>query len=371
MKVIIPKNRRQGKVSRLDGTVFKYAGWPTVTKDDRGVLYCVASAMRVQHVDPAGKNCMFLSFNEGETWTCPIIVNDTYLDDRDAGIAYLGDGKFVMSFFNQRDYEDCARFVDYEWLRAPEKQAIIGMGKVCPHLEKDGLLEEGNYVKLSNDYGVTWSENIPVPMTAPHGPNVSKDGSVIFMGRISTDENPENVSRIGFYRSEDDGRTWDLKGIVPMPDDVALTTDHLHEPHVVELPNGRLIGAIRCHCRPVEPEFTVYTTFSDDGGYTWSKPRCIGVDGSPPHLMVHSSGAVICSYSCRNGDKRSERAAVSYDGGETWAEDYELNADVPWNDLGYPATVELADGSLLTVYYQVWPGDYWCSVLQTKWSLEK
>lgn len=367
MKVIKPQ-RKQGIVNRRTGTVFNYAGWPTVTKDERGVLYCVASAMRIEHVDPAGKNCMFLSFDEGETWTCPIIVNDTYLDDRDAGIAYLGDGKLLMSFFNQRDYEDYARFADYEWLKEPRKQTVIGMGKVLPHLEPEKTVS-GNYVKLSDDYGVTWSENIPVPMTAPHGPSVGNDGCPIFMGRIGTDENPENVNRIGFYHSEDGGRSWTLRGVVPIPED--LTTDHMHEPHVVQLPSGRLLGAIRVHCRPVYPEFTVYTTFSDDGGYTWSMPECIGVDGSPPQLMIHSSGAVICSYSCRNGDMRSERACVSYDGGETWAEDYELNADVPYNDLGYPATVELSDGSLLTVYYQCWPLDDWCSVLYTKWSLEK
>lgn len=367
MKVIKPE-RKQGIVNRRTGTVYNYAGWPTVTKDDRGVLYCVASAMRIEHVDPAGKNCMFLSFDEGETWTCPIVVNDTYLDDRDAGIAYLGDGKLVMSFFNQRDYEDCARFANYEWLKASRKQTIVGMGKVLPCLEPEKTKSD-SYVKLSDDYGVTWSENIPVPMTAPHGPNVGVDGCPIFMGRIGRDSNPENVSRIGFYHSADGGRTWDLRGVVPKPDD--LITDMMHEPHVVQLPNGRLIGAIRVHCRPVQPDFTVYITISDDGGYTWSMPECIGVDGSPPHLMVHSSGAVICSYACRNGDKRSERACVSYDNGETWTEDYELNADVPYNDLGYPATVELSDGSLLTVYYQCWPLDDFCSVLQTKWKLDK
>ena len=366
MNVIKPQ-RKTGVVSRLTNTVFKYAGWPSVCKDDRGVLYCVASAMRIQHVDPAGKNCMWLSFNEGETWTCPIVVNDSYLDDRDAGIVSLGGGKLVMSFFSERDYEDCARFADYEWLKEPDKQMILGMGKVVPLIEEEKRVP-GNFIKVSDDYGVTWSENILVPMTAPHGPNVSTDGCPIYLGRIGSDD-AENADRIGFYHSADGGYTWTLRGIVPIPDDA--NTDMMHEPHVVELPGGRLLGAIRVHNRPVYPEFTVYTTFSDDGGYTWSMPQCTGFDGSPPHLMVHSSGAVILSYSCRNGDKRSERAAVSYDGGETWTEDYELNADIPYSDLGYPATVELSDGSLLTVYYQCRPLDDWTSVLYTKWKLNK
>ena len=308
---------------------------------------------------------MWISFNEGETWTCPIVVNDSYLDDRDAGITYLGNGRLLMAFFNQRDERDGAHVVDCDWMKAPRKATISGMGKVVPLIEAEKRIE-GNFVKISEDYGVTWSENIPVPMTAPHGASVGIDGCPIFMGRITDGENKD---RIGYYHSADGGYTWDFRGVVPIPEDA--NTNMMHEPHVVQLPDGRLLGAIRVHDRPVEPSFTVYTTFSDDGGYTWSMPQCTGLDGSPPHLMVHSSGAVILSYGCRNGNKKSERAAVSYDGGVTWADDYELNADIPYNDLGYPATVELADGSLLTVYYQCQVLDDWTSILQTKWSLEK
>mgnify|MGYP001144988531 CR=1 FL=1 len=94
------------------------------------------------------------------------------------------------------------------------------------------------------------------------------------------------------------------------------------------------------------------------------------VDGLPPHLFVHSSGAVILSYACRRDGAKSERAAVSYDGGETWSEEYILNDKMPsFSDLGYPASVELTDGSILTVYYQCLPGDSWCSVLYSKWRL--
>jgi len=163
------------------------------------------------------------------------------------------------------------------------------------------------------------------------------------------------------------GRTWKLRGVVPHPE--GLVPEMLCEPHIVQMPDGRLLGAIRVHCRPVEPSFTVYTTVSEDDGRTWSTPECIGVNGSPPHLYVHSSGAVICSYACREEEGKSERACVSYDCGKTWSEDYVLNDNVPYNDLGYPATVELSDGSLLTVYYQCWPGDDFCSILYTKWKL--
>jgi sialidase-1 len=44
--------------------------------------------------------------------------------------------------------------------------------------------------------------------------------------------------------------------------------------------------------------------------------------------------------------------------------------DAPDTDLGYPSTVELSDGSLLTVYYQKYAGDEKCSILQTRWRLK-
>ncbi|MBE6708091.1 MAG: exo-alpha-sialidase [Ruminococcaceae bacterium] len=366
MKEIFPEVKH-GIVHRVPNTVFRYNGWPTVCKDDRGVLYCTASGMRIQHVDPSGKNCMWLSFNEGETWTPPMIVNDSYMDDRDAGITYIGDGKLIMSWFSNYGKDHYKWYEDTDYLHPADKEMILALGRVLDTLPKEDL-KDGNYVKLSKDYGVTWSDPVETPMSCPHGPNVMNDGTLIYLGKIQFDNGTQNYKAIAAYHSDDDGMTWTLRGTVPVPDD--LVPDHFHEPHVIQLPNGRLLGAIRCHERPVQPSFTVYTTFSDDGGYTWSMPKCLGVDGSPPHLLLHSSGAVICSYSRRGGPTNSsERACVSYDGGETWTEDYVIHPKVPFCDHGYPATVELKDGSLLTVYYQAWDNDNFCSILQTKWSL--
>ena len=366
MKEIFPEVKH-GIVHRVPNTVFRYNGWPTVCKDDRGVLYCTASGMRIQHVDPSGKNCMWLSFNEGETWTPPMIVNDSYMDDRDAGITYIGDGKLIMSWFSDYSKDHYKWYENTDYLHPADKEMILAMGRVYDTLPEE-VRKNGNYVKLSRDYGVTWTDPIETPMSCPHGPNVMNDGSLIFLGKVQFDNGTQNYRAVAAYHSDDDGLTWTLRGTVPVPED--LTPDHLHEPHVIQLPNGRLLGAIRCHCRPVQPDFTVYTTFSDDGGYTWSMPQCLEVNGSPPHLMLHSSGAVICSYSRRGGPTNSsERACVSYDGGETWTEDYVIHPNVPFCDHGYPATVELKDGSLLTVYYQAWDNDNFCSILQTKWSL--
>jgi len=357
-----------GIVHRVKNTQFKYNGWPSICKDERGVLFATASSMRMQHVDPSGKNCMWVSFNEGKTWTKPIVLNDDYLDDRDTGVIAQPGGYMCISFFTCYDESLYARFADYEWLNEPDKQLITKWGTVLP-LIPNVRDEEGCFVMVSEDYGVTWSEKIRVPLTAPHGPTALKNGDLCYVGRLTEGE---YNTRIGCYISHDHGYTWEFQGLIPHPENLP-STDYLHEPHVIELPNGRLLAGIRAHClpKPYSIENTVLTSYSDDGGKTWSEMKETGMDGLPPHFMVHSSGAVLCSYAHRGGQgDSSERVAVSHDNGETWTEEYNIYPNAIHHDLGYPATVELSDGSLLTVYYQFYEGDDNTSILQTKWKLQ-
>jgi hypothetical protein len=46
------------------------------------------------------------------------------------------------------------------------------------------------------------------------------------------------------------------------------------------------------------------------------------------------------------------QARVSADHGKTWGEPVIVSGDGIGGDLGYPSTVELADGTLLTVWYE-------------------
>ena len=71
----------------------------------------------------------------------------------------------------------------------------------------------------------------------------------------------------------------------------------------------------------------------------------------------------------RRSEVFGEYAWISYDGGETWAEEYAININTDNGDLGYPATVELDDGSLLTVYYQKPDGLDNTVIMQSIWRL--
>ena len=52
-------------------------------------------------------------------------------------------------------------------------------------------------------------------------------------------------------------------------------------------------GFIRVH-EHSEFDMDVWSTISEDGGNTWSVPKQTGMTGAPPHLLRHSSGAIVC-----------------------------------------------------------------------------
>jgi hypothetical protein len=60
---------------------------------------------------------------------------------------------------------------------------------------------------------------------------------------------------------------------------------------------------------------------------------------------------------------------VSTDDGATWTADLVIRDDGPDWDLGYPSSVELADGSSFTVYYQKHAAGEKCSLLWSRWRL--
>ena len=355
-----------GIINRAQG-MYGYKGWPTVTKDGGGRLYAVCSDYRMHHICPFGKTGMYISDDEGKTWSPPIIINDTALDDRDAGILPVGGKKLLMTWFTHPAELFAKSYGAYIKNDCSPDEALIALAQMAswknlPEAEAKG----GSYIRLSDDGGMTWGETIRVPVSAPHGPNILKDGSLIYLGKEVYSYGAEKPGAVAAYESKDSGLTWSRLCEIGVPE--GFTLDNFHEPHVAEMPDGTLLGVIRAQGSPSYRGFTVFKCFSYDKGHTWTTPESLDVCGSPPHLLVHSSGAVICVFG-RRETPYGERAAVSYDNGKTWPDEYVLFSGAPDGDLGYPSSVELADGSILTVYYQKYENDSKCSLMYTKWRL--
>lgn len=312
---------------------------------------------------PFGKNYLYISTDEGQSWRGPQIINDTYMDDRDAGLCAWGEGNLLLSWFTSTMDGLDRREATTPLLSTPMAKAVRDTWRTLP----DAAAQEGSFVKLSRDGGKSWGLPIRVPVTAPHGPICRKNGSLLYLGKVfhCREEGYEN-GMICAVESRDDGKTWKKLGDVPVPAGIPLS--RLHEPHVVELPNGRLLGGIRINGENDRRGNTVCTTYSDDGGKTWSVPVLTGASGTPPHFLLHSSGAVIMTFG-RRGAHNYEIAMISWDCGQTWGEELIISPESPDWDLGYRSSVEFSNGSVLTVYYQKYQLDSYNSILYTKWQL--
>jgi len=357
-------NASHGIVCRKPGEKFGCFAWPTVARMDDGTLAVACSGLRSQHVCPWGKTVLSVSRDDGANWSEPRVIQDSMIDDRDAGIVHLGCGKLLVSWFRS----DTRQYAN----PVPESMPPEWADAFADWTDEKVNALLGSWVMLSDDAGETWGEPIRVPVSAPHGPIRLKSGELLYLGKRYKTWNDMGESMITAARSSDDGRTWETVGTVPVCD----KTDpaNYHEPHVVELPSGRLIGMIRIQNHSGKdlaaagiPSFSIMQTESDDGGRTWTPARPLGFHGSPPHIIRHSSGVLVLTYGYRQSPL-GQRVAFSRDDGATWDHDWILRDDAP-GDVGYPATVELPDGSLFSVYYQQAAPDEKCSILWSKWRL--
>jgi len=362
---------QHGTVCRRRDEKCGYFGWPTVARLDDGTLLVASSGLRAEHVCPWGKTVLNVSKDDGRTWSEPRVIQDSMIDDRDAGIVSLGGRKLLVSWFrgDTRKYVDpIPDWMPKEWVREwLEADAFAEWTDEAV----DALI--GSWVMLSEDGGATWGAPVRAPVSAPHGPIRLNSGDLLYLGKRYKTWNDMGVSMITAARSDDGGRTWETVGTVPVCD----KTDpaNYHEPHVVELSSGRLIGMIRIQDSGETktsdagiPSFSLMQAESDDGGKTWTPARPLGFHGCPPHLLRHSSDVLVLTYGYRQSPF-GQRVAFSRDEGATWDHDWIVRDDGPDGDLGYPSTVELADGSLFTVCYQKVAAGEKCSLLWSRWTL--
>ena len=355
-----------GIVCALPKERYGYFGWPSIARTDDGVLFVAASGFRFDHVCPWGKSVVTQSKDNGQTWSHPRVVNNSPLDDRDCGLLSLGGNKLLLSWFSS----DIRRH--YEWARnayglSDEEQK---RWEDVFATWSDEVVEKwkGSWIRTSVD-GEAWGDPVRLPVSAPHGPIRLRSGRLFYLGKGYFVPGKEVPKYVGAVVSDDEAKTWVEAGRVPFPDD--SDPDHFCEPHAVELPSGKIIGLLRYvnneHGR--YSNFSMFQTESSDGGETWSTAKYLGVKGSPPHLVRHSTGALVCVYSYRM-EPLGNRAMISWDDGATWESDWILEDQAPPRDHGYPASVELPDGRLFTVSYQrTSVEDKNCGLVWTLWDL--
>ncbi len=142
-----------------------------------------------------------------------------------------------------------------------------------------------------------------------------------------------------------DGRTAETVRVMGDPEEKLRFTEET----LVHETSG---GAIWMLTRVEGGDDRLWQAVSRDGGRTWSAQKT-GVRGHPPSgLVALADGRLVLTYGYRH-PPFGIRAVISNDEGLTWDTDQVvvLRNDGAGYDLGYPRSMQLDDGTILTVYY--------------------
>ncbi len=343
--------------SNPDSQLHGYFAWPSVARLQDGRLMMTASGFRMKHICPFGKVVACYSDDEGKTWTKPSIIIDTPLDDRDAGVMPFGEQSVLVTSFNNTVQ------AQRNW-NANNNDPYINayLDKLDAEAAEEKYL--GSTFVISHDGGKTFGEVMRMPITSPHGPTLMNDGTILYVGRIFT-SNTRQVAddTLSAYTMTPDGRyekLCDIENIAPE----LLSC----EPHAIVLPDGKIIVHIRVQQGGY---FTTFQCESYDNARSFTRPRQILADkgGAPAHLLRLNDGTLVSVYGYREVPY-GIRMMYSKDDGETWSTDHVLWDEGLSNDLGYPASVQLKSGEILTVFYasEVQGGP--TVIHQIKWRLD-
>jgi len=320
----------------------EYCAWPSLTRTSTGDLIVLFTRSE-EHLGPNGAIMLSRSTDNGQTWLRPVVLLDSPIDDRESGITSLRDGRIIghfwSTFHTKESYEKLPvnayrREVLDRWIEFVEQPRY-----------REAEKRSGAWSAMSSDGGRTWSELFRGFDSVHGGIELSTGGLLLASYRTTPDS-------IVVHAADSATGPWRYLASLasPQPDSLSFG-----EPHLLQLPSGRVIMMIRATARPYndqDPRCVLWESYSDDRGKTWVTPFATPLWGFPPHLALLSDGRVLCTYGYRR-PPYGQRACLSSDGVH-WdlRDELILRDDAPNGDLGYPASIELEPGIVLTVYYQ-------------------
>jgi len=332
-----------------------YHGWPTIARRKKGQLLVVCSGGREGHICPFGRVEMMRSDDDGQTWGWPCVLLDSEIDDRDAGALETERGTILVNSFTSLAYE-----TENKW---PKDEKRLRRWRAAHNRLSAEQRQEllGGWMIRSTDGGMTWSGRYRTPLYSPHGPIQLSDGRQLYPGKVIWSD----THKVGVCESTDDGKTWRWIGkIATRPGD---DNKKYHELHAVETADGTIVAHLRNHNAKDYRE--TLQSESTDGGKTWTEPHSIGVFGYPSHLLRLRDDRLLMTFGHRR-KPYGNQARVSKDHGRTWSGPMIISGDAMGADMSYPSTVELEDGTLLSVWYEVMRGSKPAVLRQARWKLK-
>ncbi len=295
-----------------------HVAFPGICKTAKGSLIIVYREGRA-HVDNFARVMLVRSEDGGQTWGEPeLIFDDPNYDDRNAAVTSLSDGRIVVVFDIYNQGED--RY---------------------------------SYFVTSEDEGRTWSK--------PRQVGENKH----YRTRSPLLELPPDRWLIPVYDCSGpaEGRgsyveIYDLKSDRFTTAVITKKKGLTDETCLVPLGGEKVLALIRHEGDATVPPYH-HTSFSEDGGKTWSEavPTDIPAVRSPCDAVRLPTGEIACAFSFVN--RRSERMALSRDGGKTW--DIENSIEILrghraiGGDRAYTAVALLDPQTIGAVLYETLP----------------
>jgi sialidase-1 len=320
-----------------------YAPFPALRRDPRtGQLYVVFSkkTTRTHYETLDSTRGRMTSRDGGRTWEEAQSMPAGLVAPRPEEVATAQDGSRIRIGQNWRRWYPPERRAEFEG-----KYSISTPGTYKPDWF---AVTSGGWAQRSDDDGKTWQKtaitelDTYVSCSSPWSYMQLRDGRLVraFMARSGPDDSGDV-----FAAFTHDGRTAETMRVMGDPDEQLRFTEET-------LVHETSDGAIWMLTRVEGGDDHLWQGVSRDGGRTWHA-RKTGVKGHPPSgLVALRDGRLVLSYGYRH-PPYGIRAVISNDEGLTWDMDnvVVLRNDGAGYDLGYPRSMQLEDGTILTVYY--------------------
>lgn len=302
--------------------------WPKLSLHSDGTIYA-AIYNQASHGQTPGDVACWASTDGGRTWELRGLatrhVGNQAWFNHALGLAANGDLLIATSGW------------DYESLQG---------GKVQPPLVPK--------VVRSSDGGRTWKQvgrfpAAPEPMKAfvPFG-NIERGGDgVLRVAAFSYARNlPPPRTDTGYViASTDDGATWTIQSAIGNPE--VNETDLFHAGGKRWLAAARNLGTLKGR-----GAHSIDLWVSEDNAKTWRKhTRLTQPHQHPGDLLRLADGRILVTYGDRRGPDFGVNAMISSDEGISWSPEFRLVSGLASRDSGYPSSVQLADGTIVTAYY--------------------
>jgi len=292
---------------------------------------------RVEH--DYGEHILVRSTDAGRTWPGSTLTTLYHRSDMDTKVAAASVGTTA-----DRGHDPSA----------DGYMLVAGHGNPSP--ENPGHA----FAIVSSDRGRTWTDPVRLPTWLPGSDRytwsfatgrpsyvVRADGMLLLFACASrtVQDKSWGIDAVPVvYASWNGGASWGFLAEIELTPMRPMGVT----PYPVLLDNGEILVAVRRQYNGYNAFTQVYR--SVDGGGTWTFLSRASDWGAPANLVQLPDTRLVCVYGYRQ-HPWGIRARVSEDRGATWGRELVLRDDGGSWDLGYPRTLVLPTGTLLTVYY--------------------